>query len=65
MMYMETFTVLLIHITAGLGFLAIALSALTMILPKGPRSGRSTDVRSDDAVRERRNKHRHATTVCA
>jgi hypothetical protein len=64
-MYTETFTVLLIHITAGLGFLAIALSALTMILPQGQRSGRSTDVRGDDAVRARRSKHRHATTVCA
>jgi hypothetical protein len=64
-MYTETFTVLLIHITAGLGFLAIALSAMTMMFPKGHRSDGSTDGQKADAGRARRNKHRHATTVCA
>jgi hypothetical protein len=64
-MYMETFTVLLIHITAGLGFLAIALSAMTMILPKGHRQGQAVEGRREDATRAKRSKHRHATTVCA
>jgi hypothetical protein len=36
---MKTFIILLIHITAGLGFLAIALSTLAMVLPKGQPHG--------------------------
>jgi hypothetical protein len=38
---MKTFIILLIHITAGLGFLAIVLSTLAMVLPKGQYHSRT------------------------